>query len=157
MVWPKRDGTGWRARVSVSGANPRLRSCTAADKFVSSDPDQSHYQPGSAAVALHDLTPVSVHHTLMLLCLMAWTAVCVCVVSPAWIPQEENMSSAISSIKLCLHALCLFILTSNWVFSQSTSTGAQNLLFPQFFRSFLHTPTHTPTHAHIDTHTPTLI
>lgn len=51
--------------------------------ITSSGPDQSHYQPGSAAVALHDLTPVSLHHTPMLLCLMVWTAECVCVVSPA--------------------------------------------------------------------------
>lgn len=51
--------------------------------ITSSGPDQSHYQPGSAAVALRDLTPVSVHHTPLLLCLIAWTAVGVCVVSPA--------------------------------------------------------------------------
>lgn len=51
--------------------------------ITSSGPDQSHYQPGSFSVALRDLTPVSVHHTLMLLSFMAWTAVCICVVSPA--------------------------------------------------------------------------
>lgn len=31
--------------------------------ITSSGPDQSHYHPGSDAVALRDLTPVSEHHT----------------------------------------------------------------------------------------------
>lgn len=45
--------------------------------------DQSHYQPGSAAVALGDLMPVSAHHTQMLLCLSAQTDVSACMVSSA--------------------------------------------------------------------------
>lgn len=52
--------------------------------------------------------PVSVHHTLMLLCLMAWKAVCVCGVS-CWITQEENVSSAIRSMKLSLLFVVLFL------------------------------------------------
>lgn len=51
VFWPcglaEGDGAGCSAGVSVSGAYPGLtktRSCTAADKLVISDPDQSHYQ-----------------------------------------------------------------------------------------------------------------
>lgn len=51
--------------------------------ITSSGPDQSHYHPSFASVALYDLMPVSLHHTPMLLCLMTCSAVCVCVVTPA--------------------------------------------------------------------------
>lgn len=120
MVWPERDGVGWRAWVSVSGAYPGLsetRSCTAADKFVSSDPDQSYYQFWSRPKPLP---------TWLCCCGPTWPDACliaphtdaavfdgldcwvrVCGVS-CWIPQEESMSFVISSIKLCLHVLCLF-------------------------------------------------
>lgn len=143
MVWPESDGAGWGAWVSASGAYPGLsgtRSCTAADKFVGSDPDQSYYQfwsrPKPLPSWLWRCGPtwpdacLWAPHTPMLLRLMARTAVCVCAVSPAGYHEWKILRSAISSIKLCLRALYLLIVASNWVFSQSTSTVPQNLLFP---------------------------
>lgn len=104
----------WRACVSVSGAYPRLaetRSCTAADKFVSHDPDQSYYQfwsrPKPLPTWLCRCGPtwpnawLSAPHTDAAPCDGLECCVHACGVS-CWIPQEENMSCVISNIKLCL-------------------------------------------------------
>lgn len=65
VILPESCKAGWRTLVSASsGTYPGLtesRSCRAADNFVSSGPDQSHYHPGSAVMALRDLTPVLQH------------------------------------------------------------------------------------------------
>lgn len=151
MVWPERDGgLGYQSLELIPGSlRPgaaqlltNLSVVIQTNPITSSGPDQSHYQTWLCRCG--PTWPdawLSAPHTPMLLCLMAWTAVraYVCGVS-CWIPQEENMSGVISSIKLCLHALWCFFLASNWVFSQSKSTGAQNLLFPHTWTcSWTHT------------------
>lgn len=100
MVWPERDGElGYQSLELIPGSlRPgaaqlltNLSVLIQTNPITSSGPDQSHYQPGSAAVALRDPTPDSVHHMQMLLCLRVWTAACVCVVSPAAGDHERKI------------------------------------------------------------------
>lgn len=109
MVLLERDGAVWRAWVSLFRTYPGFRSCTAADKFVSFGPDQSR-----------DLTSVSSHHTAMLLCLVAWSATCVCVVSLAEYHKRKGKYEFYDKQHQALFAslyLCIFILECNCLLS----------------------------------------
>lgn len=162
VFWPcglaEGDGAGCSIGVSVSGAYPGLtktRSCTAADKLVISDPDQSYYQFWSRPKPLWlcccgPMWPdacLSAPHTDAALfdglegCVRVWCLL---------LDNTRGKCELCNKKHEAQFALCRFILASTWVFYQSTSSVPQNQLivlqFLFFFtctqNMFMHTHFH---------------